>query len=211
MPTSIDASIATQTDFLQKVTALVLCGGRSSRMSGIDKGLIELKGKAMIEHTLDQLSPLFNHVVISANQNIGQYAAMGYSVLQDETTNAGPLAGILTAMRQVKSDFLLVTPCDTPLITREISMRLVNAAAASDPAAARIYVAHDGNHLQMLHALFDLADGELEKSLANYLQTDRKVQLWYQAHDIITVDCSDIPRDFTNINTPESLSEITDK
>ncbi len=193
------------------ITALVLCGGKSTRMSGVDKGLIELDGKPMIAHTLEQLSPFFARLIISANQNTSQYGELGYEVIQDETSDVGPLAGILTAMRYVSTDYLLVSPCDTPLITREFSQRLIETASQpAGQASAEIYVAHDGKHLQMLHALFDLSSGKLVESLENYLKNDRKVQIWYEQNQFIPVDCSDIAQHFVNINTPESLIEITD-
>ena len=194
------------------ITAVVLCGGKSTRMSGVDKGLIELDGKPMIAHTLEKLSPFFSRLVISANQNTARYGALCYEVIRDETTDTGPLAGILSAMRHVSTNYLLVSPCDTPLITGEFSQRLIETVSQSaGGAGAEIYVAHDGIHLQMLHALFDLTSGNLECSLENYLKNDRKVQIWYEQNQFIPVDCSDIAQDFLNINTPESLIKITDK
>ena len=187
---------------LANISALVLCGGKSSRMSGLDKGLVEFNGSAMISHTLDQLSGLIPIILISANQNHAKYEKLGFPVIADIKPDAGPLGGILSAMHVVTSRYLLISPCDTPLITRQISLRLIQAAEKSE---SLIQVAHDGNQLQTLHALLDLSDDILQHSLESYLETDRKVQLWYEKNQIETVDCSDLAGQFKNINTQDDL------
>lgn len=193
-----------QTD-LADITALVLCGGKSSRMSGLDKGLVELNGSAMILHTLQQLSGLLPRIFISANQNQAKYQNLGYPVIADVKPDSGPLAGILSAMQTVTSRYLLITPCDTPFISRNICLRLIQARKKSD---SLIQVAHDGKQLQTLHALLDLTDGILQYSLEDYLETDRKVQLWYEQNQFNAVDCSDLAGQFKNINTPDELNNI---
>ena len=41
----------------EAVAGLVLAGGRARRMNGIDKGLIEIAGRPMIDYVLDRLRP----------------------------------------------------------------------------------------------------------------------------------------------------------
>ena len=187
------------------ITVLVLSGGKSSRMSGQDKGLMNFNGKPMIQHTLAILSEQFSPILISANQNIDQYQAFGYPVIEDINKDKGPLSGIEAAIKQTKTDYLIITPCDTPLVNSDVFQLLIIAAENS---AKSIFVAHDGHQLQMLHALLDLRTGELEQSITEYLKTDRKVQLWYEQNDYIAVDCSSASHAFKNINTPEALKEI---
>ena len=65
-----------------------------------DKGLIQYKNKALVEHILQDFIPQIDHCIISANRNIARYQAYGYPVYCDEIGDyAGPLAGILTALR----------------------------------------------------------------------------------------------------------------
>ncbi|MGD2118704.1 MAG: molybdenum cofactor guanylyltransferase MobA [Chromatiales bacterium] len=189
------------------VTVLILAGGKSRRMGGRDKALLEIDGKPMIEHSLELFQSNFARILISANRNLQQYAAYGLPVLTDETEDAGPLAGLQAAMRRCDTPYLLVTPCDTPRIDLAISERLLAAAHASEAA---ILVAHDGERLQMLHALFNLNPRhQLLASLTDYLnQGERRVESWYRQQAFASVDCSAQASAFVNINTPDDLASL---
>ncbi|HSH42763.1 MAG TPA: NTP transferase domain-containing protein, partial [Arenicellales bacterium] len=57
------------------ITAIVLAGGRARRMGGVDKGLIPLCGRSMIEHVLDTLAGQTGALIINANRNVDTYSA----------------------------------------------------------------------------------------------------------------------------------------
>jgi len=46
------------------VSAVILAGGRATRMGGDDKGWVPLAGKPLIEHVLDRLRPQVDEVLI---------------------------------------------------------------------------------------------------------------------------------------------------
>lgn len=171
-------------------------------MGGKDKGLMAFNGKPMIQHSIEALSRHFNDILVSANLNIDKYRALGHQVIQDSIADAGPLGGIYAAVEKTDKSLLLITTCDTPLIDIEIAQRLIYSHAQT---RADVHVAHDGNHMQMLHALLNLDKSDLKTSLARYLQKDRSVKGWYRQLDVIEVDCSDLTPHFSNINTPEDL------
>jgi len=175
-------------------------------MGGEDKGLIAFNGKPMIQYSIEALSHHFNDILISANQNIDKYLALGHQVIQDPITDAGPLGGIYSALEKTDKSLLLITTCDTPLIDIEIAQRLIHSYAGT---RAEIHVAHDGKHMQMLHALLDLEKTDLKASLARYLETNRSVKGWYGQLDVSEVNCSDLAEHFSNINTPEDLIKVS--
>ena len=77
------------------ITAIILSGGRATRMKGTDKGLMLLHQKPLIEHVIERLKPQVEEILINANREIAQYQAFGYTVLQDEIQEfLGPLAGL---------------------------------------------------------------------------------------------------------------------
>ena len=60
--------------------ALILAGGRATRMGGADKGLVALSGRPLLAHALSALSaqlPAPARVWISANRNLEVYAGFG--------------------------------------------------------------------------------------------------------------------------------------
>lgn len=83
-----------------RVTALVLCGGRGSRMGGVDKPLELFQGRPLVHHVLERIAPqVQGRVVISANRHQAVYERLGYPVLADSLSDfQGPLAGMLAGM-----------------------------------------------------------------------------------------------------------------
>ncbi|MEH6822713.1 MAG: molybdenum cofactor guanylyltransferase MobA [Motiliproteus sp.] len=205
------------------ISALILAGGRAQRMGGHDKGLVELRGQPMICHVIAALTPQLELIRINANRNQARYAALGqtpkimsdpaagattphatqrpFEVISDSLSNfQGPLAGIAEGLQSCPTPWMLVTPCDTPLLPRDLVRRL---AAQAGQEAAEIAVAHDGQRMQ---PVISLIKRELLESLQHYLSSgERKIDRWYASHRVCCVDFSDQPTAFLNINS------VTDK
>ncbi|MEW8500460.1 MAG: molybdenum cofactor guanylyltransferase MobA, partial [Candidatus Thiodiazotropha taylori] len=127
-------------------TAVILAGGRGSRMGGNDKGLILFDGKPLIEHVVNTIAPQVGRLLINANRNMVEYQRFGYPVIRDELSGyQGPLAGIYSALEQITTSNLITVPCDGPRLPKDLVARL---ASAREAAAADIAVAHDGKRLQ---------------------------------------------------------------
>jgi molybdenum cofactor guanylyltransferase len=183
------------------LSAVILAGGRATRMGGQDKGLLVLAGKPMIQHAIEALQPQAGAILINANRHHERYACLGYPVVSDSLEGyCGPLAGILSAMQTAKTRYLLTAPCDSPFPPSDLAQRLYAAMLAQ---RAEISVAHDGERLE---PVFALLDRNLAPSLLAYLQEGgRKIETWYRRHRLVIVDFSDKAEAFANINTPEEL------
>jgi molybdenum cofactor guanylyltransferase len=188
----------------REITAVILAGGRGSRMGGVDKGLLEFKGKSLIEHIISVIEPQVGSLMINANRNHQIYSKLGYPVVADSLNDyQGPLAGFLAAMQAVQTPYIVTLPCDGPMLTDDLVARLVTAREREQ---AEIAVAFDGKRLQPVYALIPIS---LEQSLQSYLDGgDRKIDLWYAQHQMAKADFSDIPNTFTNVNTPEEQQRL---
>ena len=110
----------------EKITAIILAGGRARRMAGVDKGLCSLAGRPMIEWTLARIRPQVGAVLINANRNREAYAALGFPVAaDDDDSRAGPLAGIHAGMKKSKTEWVLSAPCDSPFLPRTACRRII--------------------------------------------------------------------------------------
>ena len=187
-----------------KVTGLVLAGGRARRMAGRDKGLVELAGRPMVYWVAQRLLPQTASVLISANRNIDRYADLGFEVIRDvDNSFLGPLAGISAGLAQTATPWLVTVPCDSPLLAGDLVVRLL---AAAPEKGSGIAVAHDGNRLQ---PVFSLIHRDLALDLVDFLNSGgRKIDLWLDRHVWARVDFSDHPDMFLNITTPEELLEL---
>lgn len=188
---------------MHDVTALILAGGQASRMGGADKGLLQCMGRPLIEHVLRKLTPLVGSIVISANRNQERYALYGHPVLNDTQAGyAGPLAGIERGLEACTTPYLWVLPCDAPAFTGELLRRLKQVCADPHCAAALPYTA------EFAQPTFTLMRADVLGSLRDFLADgQRKAMAWLTALPARTVDCTDHPEWFANINTPAELEQ----
>ncbi len=116
-------------------SCIILSGGMSRRM-GEDKGSMIIQGKPMILHILERLNGKINDAVIvlnnqerinSYNELLNAYVPVEieenftYSLefIEDEVKDKGPVAGIMTGLKNIKTDYALVLPCDSPFISED--------------------------------------------------------------------------------------------
>jgi len=186
------------------ITAVIVAGGQGSRMDGKDKGLLKLQDKTLIEHIIEQISPQLDRVIINANRNLEQYRQFGLPVIKDKMPGfQGPLAGILTAMNTVKTEFIITLPCDGPQLAADFVVRLSAALAEN---STEIAVAHDGFRIQQMYALIATS---LSADLTAFLKLDKRaIKHWLALHKVATADFSDYPEMFLNINTNEELRNL---
>jgi len=186
------------------ITGIVLAGGRSRRMGGVDKGLLEFRGEPMVQHVIRALLPEVGGLMINANRNVENYKALGFPVVSDRLEGyLGPLAGFASGMSAASTPFIVTAPCDCPLVGTGLVQRLYEAALREQ---AQIAVAHDG---ERMHPVFALIQRDLLTDLLAYLESgQRKIDRWYARHRVAVVRFDDVPSWFQNVNSPEEHAEL---
>lgn len=189
------------------ITAIILAGGKATRMGGLDKGQVLFQQKPLITHIISRLIPQVDEILINANREIETYKTLGYQILQDEIADfAGPLAGMQLGLKYASNDYLLTVPCDSPLLPNDLASRLHTALIAHHADIA--IVSSDGN----VHPVFCLCKKSVLPALNDYLnQGGRKVSEWQQGLNHVYVDCSDCAEAFTNLNTQQDLTDFEAK
>lgn len=173
-------------------------------MGGVDKGLVRLGGRPLIEHVIDAVRPQVCDVLISANRNHADYERYGFPVVSDTVPDfAGPLAGLYAAWDLVRTPWVMTVACDTPGIPADMAQRLFDAVRREQ---AEIALVHDGRRSQPTLLLVSAA---LRDCLGAFLAGGgRKIDAWTAMHREVQVDFSDCPEAFANINTPEQLHDM---
>ena len=181
-------------------TAVVLCGGQGSRMGGADKGLLVWQGKPLVDHVIDQLkaqSVVPTRILISANRNLDFYRHRATVFTDVKPGYEGPLRGIQVALRQCNSPYLLVVPCDSPLLFPTLAQDLYEQGAGL--AAYATVGATD-------HPLICLLPQACLISLESYLDANRRrVKSWLAEMRATAVKFSD-HSEFLNLNSPDLLA-----
>ncbi|MDP3654648.1 MAG: molybdenum cofactor guanylyltransferase MobA [Rhodoferax sp.] len=207
------------------ICAVVLAGGRGTRMGGVDKGLQDFKGQALAWHAVQRLQAQAGGapglIAINANRNVQAYTAWGQPVWPDTMEDfAGPLAGFQTALQHCQQqdtpfEYLLTVPCDSPLFPLDLLERLTLGLSTSgaDIALAAIPEAgRDGVTTLRAQPVFCLMRTSLQASLVDYMASGgRKIAAWTALHPLVEVPFNtlrDDPRDFANANTLTQLHQL---
>ncbi len=184
------------------ITTVILAGGQGTRIGGA-KGLQLLRGRTLIEWVLDTVSQQSDEVLINANER-DAYVRFGHRIIADQTPGwAGPLAGLQSAMRCARHDWVACVPCDTPFLPDDLIARLFAAASAHATEAA---VAVANGRRQPAIALYHR---KVLPSLDAYLDSGgRKVADWQSTLHLSEVAFDDADA-FININSPEDLTRAS--
>jgi molybdopterin-guanine dinucleotide biosynthesis protein A len=110
----------------RRATAIVLAGGRSTRM-GRDKTLLPVAGRPMIERVVSQLRPHFSQILISAD-DAAKFQFLGLEVVPDRIPGEGPMMAVASALERSENDINFVVACDIPVLPTDLLMRLLRDA-----------------------------------------------------------------------------------
>lgn len=181
-----------------KLTAVILAGGRGTRMGGVEKGLLDWRGRPLIAHLIDALAPQVDHILINANRAHERYAAFGLSIIRDAPDFEGmdPLAGMHTALSHAATELVACVPCDMPELPDDLVARLLQATQAEPtrpPLAYAIAAARAYPTLSLIHR--DYRD----TLAASLRQGHCAAWHWLDEHGAIPVDFGDAP--LANCNT----------
>jgi len=183
-----------------KTIGLILAGGRSTRLGGMDKAWVTLAGRPLLAHAVTRLGPQVDNLAISSNAPAERFASFGLPVLPDRIPGyAGPLAGIHAGLLEFPDDYLVAVAVDIPGIPRDLVTRLQDGLGTHACAYAS-----SGRQ----HALAVLYRPGTATMVQHYLDDGhRRVGTFLQTHGCAVL--FDRPQDhglFMNLNTPEELA-----
>jgi len=128
-------------------TCGILAGGASSRM-GENKALLPFKGRPLIQHQIEVLSPLFKEVIIGANDP-APYAAFNVRVVPDLLPERCALTGIHALLKAAQRPRVFAVACDMPFLNPALIEKLFAAPGEPD-----IVVPESDRGIEPLHAFY---------------------------------------------------------
>ncbi|MCH8330430.1 MAG: molybdenum cofactor guanylyltransferase [Bacteroidetes bacterium] len=182
------------------MTAIILTGGRSKRF-GEDKAMYLHKGTTFLHRAIDVAMEVVSRVVVIGDKeydlrdDIDQFP--------DNVTGKGPLAGIVTGLKQSTTERNLVLACDYPNLNSKFLEWIIESAGEDE-----IVVVKEKDQLHPLIGCYSrsllekLNDLLLEEKLKMHLLVDQ-----LQA-TILTVDetVSSYSKDLlVNVNDPRDI------
>ena len=189
---------------------IVLAGGMSRRMGHREKTLLELGGKPLIAHALENLGHQVTEIAINANGDPGRFRRFGVQVVDDgNEERLGPLAGVLAGLKLARGRGLsrIVTVAgDTPFFPGNLVWTLTMAADLQSAPIVLAASRDPGGGLRM-HPTFGLWNVSLADDLESALEGGiRRILDWTDTHWTVPAEFASGNGDpFFNVNTPEDL------
>jgi molybdopterin-guanine dinucleotide biosynthesis protein A len=186
----------------KRLFGLVLAGGKSRRM-GQDKALLDHLGKSQLAFSVDLLSEFVDKVYVSTRPDqTDESERRRYDQIVDRYDNLGPVAGILSALREHPDVDWLVVACDLPNIDAATIRYLLAESDDQQPFVA--YASSVDGLPEPLCAIYratcaDIIQGFVDEGL----YCPRKMLIRSHAHLLTQPN----PRALDNVNTPDDLQK----
>ncbi len=186
------------------LAGVVLCGGHSTRM-GIDKATIDAGGVTLLQRAVERLGEVCDPVLIAPGRL--PLGVEGRHNVADALPGAGPLAGIVAALRESPHTLLAVVAVDLPWLDPRLIRLLAGRIGDRDAALCEssygiepLHAVYARSALPAAEAALHSADRSL-RSLIGRLRTVRVTETERRA--------AGIPEGFArNVNTPADLADL---
>ena len=137
-----------------KLSAVILAGGKNSRIDGLDKAFLLLEEKPLIEKLVNVLTPIFDEIVIVTNSP-EKYTLNPFLsdviITTDIIKNIGPLGGIHSGLCTIKNDAAFVVACDMPYLDKNLILEQVKAFQSQKVDCE---IAKCDNKIHPLHSIY---------------------------------------------------------
>ena len=172
------------------IGCVLLAGGKSSRMNGIDKALVRINNKTLLQLILDKLKIDNNKIVLNTNRDANNFKDYNLNIINDTIPNfQGPLAGILSGLEWFDEqdndiEWVVSLPIDTPFFPDNLVDKLFECV---NKKYIYIYI--------------------YINSLKNNI---RKIDIFTQKYTPVEVHFTSSFDQFFNVNTPDDLKLAED-
>ena len=189
--------------------AVILTGGRSSRMGGGIKSLIKFNNKYIFDRIFENLQTQVDKIIINSNDSENLFVKYNVEVIKDSLEGyLGPLAGLHATLEWLNKNapyinWLVTVPGDTPFIPINLVKKLLDKVKNSNH---KIVLAQSNGKT---HPIIGIWHSNLFESLKNSLNSgNRKIMDWASQHSLEYVEFANSKYDpFFNINYIEDLIE----
>ncbi|MBI4593711.1 MAG: molybdenum cofactor guanylyltransferase [Candidatus Rokubacteria bacterium] len=186
-----------------KVSGVIQAGGRSTRMGGEPKALMDLGGRRIIERVVAAVAPVVDEVLVVTNTP-DLYRYLGLPMVPDVYPDGGSLGGIYSGLRAAAGDIAFTVACDMPFLRTDVARLVVELASRADVVIPRV-----GDQLETMHAAYGKhCLGPMEDRLG---AGQLKIVGFFDKVRVMEIPEGDVARladpavVFMNVNTPAEL------
>ena len=187
-----------------RLTGVIQAGGKSTRMGGEPKALMDVGGTRIVDRVVRALREVTDDLLLVTNTP-DLYGALGLPMVPDAIPDSGSLGGIYSGLAAAPGEAAFTVACDMPFLSLDV-MRLVTARAGEADVVAPLV----GGQWETLHACYGKAClGPIEQRL----RAGRfKITGFFPDVRVLAVPEDEVVRwgrpevVFMNVNTPDDLA-----
>jgi molybdopterin-guanine dinucleotide biosynthesis protein A len=170
----------------------------------VNKALVEVGGRRVIDRLLEALRPLGAEIVIVNND--GSLAGLpGTRVVTDVEPGAGALMGLYSGLRAVRTPLATVTACDMPFVSTAVLRALIALAPAYDAVVPLVDDRPEPLHAVYRTTCLPAIEAALAAGRKRLIAFFDDVRVRYVPQAALRAWDPD-GRSFLNINRPEDLA-----
>ena len=187
-----------------RLTGVIQAGGKSTRMGGEPKALMDVGGARIVDRVVRALREVSDDLLLVTNTP-DLYGALGLPMVPDVFPDSGSLGGIYSGLAAAPGGAAFTVACDMPFLSPDV-MRLVTERADEADVVAPLV----GGQWETLHACYGKAClGPIEQRL----RAGRfKITGFFPDVRVLAVPEDEVARwgrpevVFMNVNTPDDLA-----
>jgi molybdopterin-guanine dinucleotide biosynthesis protein A len=186
-----------------RVTGVIQAGGKSIRMGGRPKALMELGGRRIIERVMMALEAVVDDVLVVTNTP-ELYDFLGVPMVPDVYPDHGSLGGIYSGLKAASGDAAFTVACDMPFLRPEIVRLVVERAGAGDVVIPRVHGLYETLHAAYRKTCLPPMQERLNRGRL-------KIVDFFDAVQVVPIEEDELGRYgdpdivFMNVNTPQEL------
>ena len=171
--------------YKKKICAVIMTGGKSSRMGGGIKTLMQFNKKIIFERILESLQNQINNIIINNNDMSYQFKKYNLPIIEDKIKGyLGPLAGIHASLEWVSKnlkniEWIVSVPGDTPFIPDNLVEKLYNKA---ESYKKNIIIAKSNEKIHPIVGIWNV--NLLQKLEKAILEGERKIIIWAKKNQL---------------------------
>jgi molybdopterin-guanine dinucleotide biosynthesis protein A len=187
-----------------RVTGVIQAGGKSTRMGGRPKALLDLGGRRIIERVAAAIAGVVDDLLLVTNTP-ELYRFLSLPMVPDAFPGGGSLGGIYSGLLAAPGDAAFTVACDMPFLQPDVARLVVSRAADADVVIPKV-----AGQLETMHASY-------RKSCLPHMEArlragQLKIVGFFDQVRVLTIEEAELAPYgdpavmFMNVNTPEELA-----
>lgn len=189
---------------MEAVTPIVVAGGAGTRLGGVNKALLQIGGRRVVDRLLDALRPLGEPIVLVSNDD-RLLGIPGTRVVPDVEPGAGALMGLYSGLRVVTTPLATATACDMPFVSTDVLRQLLALSPGWDAVVPLV-----GTQAEPFHAVYRITcvpaiEAALTAGKKRLIAFFEEVRVRYVPEEELRAWDPEL-RSFLNVNRPDDLA-----